>query len=55
MNEPRRHRSSLHADTRLRASMLKHRVHNLFGRRNALTTPKSMAFAINDAESRGLL
>jgi hypothetical protein len=38
----------------LRARMLQHRLHNLLGRGNALTSPLSMTFAINNAERRGL-
>jgi hypothetical protein len=55
MNEPRRHRTSLNADPRPRASMLQHRPHNLLGRRNALAPPLAMAFTIDNAERRGLL
>jgi hypothetical protein len=55
MNEPRRHRTSLNADTHLRARMLQHRLHNPLGRGNALTPPLSMTFTINNAERRGLL
>jgi hypothetical protein len=55
MNKPRRHRTSLNADTRPRASMLEYRLHNVLRRGNALTSPSSMSFTIDNAERRGLL
>src|SRR5271155_4466334 len=55
MNEPRCHGTSLDADPRTRAGVLKHSVSNLLRGRDALPTPKSTTFAIDNAEHRGLL
>ena len=55
MNEPRRRRTSLNADTRLRAGMLQYCLRNMLRRGNALTSPLSMSFSIDNAERCGLL